>query len=53
MPEGDERPLSERESESKREEQGPTLTKLVYVAPLLTVSFKAIELILKVLKIIR
>ena len=52
MPEGDERPLSERESESKREEQGP-LSKVSNLAPLLAVLLKALELLLKVLKIIR
>ena len=53
MPEGDERPLSERESESKREEQGPLLSRVKSLAPLLAVILKALELLLKVLKIIR
>ena len=52
MPEGDERPLSERESESKREEQGP-LSRVISLAPLLAVILKAVELILRVLRIIR
>ena len=39
MPEGDERPLSERESESKkREEQGPLLSRVKSFAPLLVVN---------------
>ena len=53
MPEGDERPLSERESESKREEQGPLLSRVKSLAPLLAVILKALELLLRVLKIIR
>ena len=52
MPEGDERPLSERESESKREERSQ-LSQVLRFAPLLNVCLKAIELILKALKIIR
>ena len=52
MPEGDERPLSERESESKREERTP-LDQVAKFAPLLAVFFKVLELLLKVLKVIR
>ena len=52
MSEDSERPSSERESESKTEERSP-LAQVIYFAPLLSVFLKGLELLLKLLGIIR
>ena len=50
MPDGDDS-LPERD-ERKTEEQGPTLSKLVYLAPLFQLVIRVLELLLRILRII-
>ena len=50
MPDGKDS-LPERD-ERKKEEQGPTLPKLVYLAPLFELVIRVLELLLRILRII-
>ena len=51
MPDGEDN-LPERD-ERKKEEQGPILRKLVYLAPLLTLIIQFLEFTLKMIGVIR